>query len=744
MIVALSDASSELVTAHLRRVEHCSVFAQLMSDGHVPALDGAALASVLTRDAVGSMFDGSSRLPVRAYQSAALIVEVRRLITEGILASEDPEHAPLRDGYVRLSSVDALTLPAWVAAADLRLELAAQFTKVFVARGIDGAWLVAMSPDELTALGVGNAVDRAALRAAVETAVLDGVDGAILAPTVGGVEGSNLLPLASLDTAQAMRFLETAMDDLSVFVTAFAALSPPLSGALLAGVTREWLKEHKIGRTYQHRMLLAAVAAALREGGVRPRRVVAPVEPPQLARLKSGDFKTLRAGDVDAPMWTTADSAACSSDGATGVIFVNTAAGGFVCKASQYCAGEATATALALALGLPAARVRLVSFADVEHSAIKSAIYENSASGSEVRMKLHSTFNRPVIMVIELVEEAELLCGMPVASCAATLDATTESGARRLAQLGEMIAFDALINNSDRVPVVHGNQGNARNVIFSHGPSAPGGGSDAASDVVAIDQCITSLSASSAVGAKLYAAYKARVGSWLAACLRYGANAETEGGEVGGGDADISDAWRSARASGETYFWQPSTGRSVWSLPEGAALAPPSLVGQRSTPPTTLPTKHARALMGRLQCEFEGLDDDVAEACVRAAGYDAGLAMHFAQNPELLAYARLRGPGAGANGSLLCVRDFIIRNTACDIGDAGLALIRGGICTFARRVATMERDVFARARANVAAQVEVDWKGVWKAEMDAVRLAFLYSMHDVFVTAVEAIDGAAS
>jgi hypothetical protein len=131
---------------------------------------------------------------------------------------------------------------------------------------------------------------------------------------------------------------------------------------------------------------------------VRPRRV-APAEPPRLARLASGDFKTLRVGDIDAPMWASADSAACSSDGATGVIFVNTAAGGFVCKASQYCAGEAVATALALALGLSAARMRLVSFADVEHSAIKSAIYESSARGSEVRMKLHSAFNRPVIMV---------------------------------------------------------------------------------------------------------------------------------------------------------------------------------------------------------------------------------------------------------------------------------------------------------------------------------------------------------
>ena len=352
--------------------------------------------------------------------------------------------------------------------------------------------------------------------------------------------------------------------------------------------------------------------------------------------------------------------------------------------------------------------------------------------------------------MIELVAGAELLRGMSIASCASTLDAGTESGARRLAQLGEMIAFDALVNNSDRVPVVHDNEGNARNVLFSHGPSTPGGGNDAASEAVAIDQCITSLSDSSPVGAKLYAAYRARVGTWLAACLRYegsvGAGAEEEGGEVRvrGHDAEIGDAWRSALASGETYYWQPSTGRSEWALPEGAALAPPNLARQRSAPPRTLPTKHARSLMGRLQCEFEDLDNDVAEACVRASGYDGDLAVLFAQKPELLAYARLRGPGAGALGSLLCVRDFIVRNTACDVGDDGLAAVRAGVCAFARRVARMERGVFACTRERVAAQVEVDWKGVWKADMDAVRLDFLYSMHDVFVTAVDAVDGAAS
>jgi hypothetical protein len=51
-----------------------------------------------------------------------------------------------------------------------------------------------------------------------------------------------------------------------------------------------------------------------------------------------------------------------------------------------------------------------------------------------------------------------------------------------LARLGQLIALDVFINNSDRIPAVHGNEGNGKNIMMS-----------ACGSVYAIDTCMTSI-----------------------------------------------------------------------------------------------------------------------------------------------------------------------------------------------------------------------------------------------------------
>ena len=720
--IPLRRATAPQVAAHLLTVEHLSVFVDALGP-----LDGEALSALTTLAAIDQRAG-------RKYQRSLLIDEVQRLLREGFPAPL-PAAAALRDGCIALSAVDAPSLPAWLAAIDCALP----FASPFIARGIDGEALSSLSADALRAMNVGTKAQRATLLAAVAEAARSGVDATLLlGPTssssAAASSSSAVLPaLSSLDAVQAARWCATATEDLDVFAEGFLCLTSPLDGERLASLTMESLKTLGVGRTYQHRRLIAAIAAARREGGVRPHRVAPPAPPPLLARLASSDFKALDAGDVDAPRWDTADAAACSTDGATGVIFLNTAAGGFVVKASQNCGAEAVATSLALAFGLPAARMRLVSYTTAEFRDIKSAIIDVSDSSTEVRMKLHSTFNRPVIMIIELVSGAELLFGLPPSSQSAALDSSTEAGARRLRQLGELTAFDAFLNNSDRVPVVHSNRGNARNVLFSRGAD------DEASDIVAIDQVVTSLSESSEIGARLYRAYTERVGAWLAACLRWSSEEDARGsgsGSGGEGTSEEDSMWRTAVASGATYYWQPSTGESAWVLPKGAALAPPALRRTRSDPPASLPTKQAQSAMGKLQCIYgDEVDAALAEACVRAAGFSADMAQMFIETPALLDYARRRGPGAGAAGSLLCVRDFIARNAMIDVGDAGIDLIREGVCAFARRVAAMPLDAIVGVHDEVAASVS-EGTGIWEKEMAGVRVDFLERMHAVFKDAV--------
>ena len=514
----------------------------------------------------------------------------------------------------------------------------------------------------------------------------------------------------------------SAVSGLEPFADAIISSGINCDGELLATlVDKASIKAspfRRVGRKFS-RSLLAKEVRELHKKGL-------PSTAPAACALSGEDaatrsFALLHAGDIEAPRWETAVAAECSDNGATGVIFVNTAAGSFVVKAAERPVAEAFATALALDLGMPAARIRAARKGEEEYRAIKRALSSltlQDGTTTPLQMQLWSTFKRDAILIIELVEDARLLWGMEPTLAAAAFNATTDSGQRCLTQLGELIAFDALINNGDRVPIVHSNIGNPRNVVFS-----------GATNLVAIDQAMQSFATNSKIGRSLYDDYVVRVGTWLRACLFEEASAAADAA------ADADPASASASASTSASASASASASDARLTPMGAAAA---------------------ACCAELQAKHD-LDPRTAEVCIRAAGFNLNLARSFPRTPGLLAYATRRGANAEpALGSLGPVRDFIARFTAgADIGVEGCALVRHGVCTAARRIASdLDAARIARVRdSSVGSMAECDGSGsggcgssalhgdggAWGRGVAVLDLTFLESMVSVFRDACAAV-----
>ena len=100
------------------------------------------------------------------------------------------------------------------------------------------------------------------------------------------------------------------------------------------------------------------------------------------------------------------------------------------------------------------------------------------------------------------------------------LDPRSNDGKARLLQLGQLLAFDILVNNTDRMPAgnVWDNEGNSRNLLFGN----TGGGNFDASDrffgqVVAIDQAVVAMDPSNPIAGKRLTLYLQRIETFLLA-----------------------------------------------------------------------------------------------------------------------------------------------------------------------------------------------------------------------------------
>ena len=74
--------------------------------------------------------------------------------------------------------------------------------------------------------------------------------------------------------------------------------------------------------------------------------------------------------------------------------------------------------------------------------------------------------------------------------------------------------------------------------------------------------------------------------------------------------------------------------------------------------------KNGTDIISYLVGKYSQLDSNLAESICRVAGFEKGMTDVIVNNKLMMEYAKNRGSGSGRIGSLLCVRDFIVRNCA--------------------------------------------------------------------------------
>jgi len=215
------------------------------------------------------------------------------------------------------------------------------------------------------------------------------------------------------------------------------------------------------------------------------------------------DVCSLLHGALDHPRWHTTFAAVASSEGADGVVFIATKAGGYAVKASSKPAEEYFATKVLRYLGVRSPDIRIVCHVDREWRDIKQAVKVGAdrarARGDNVaadilQQRLDGPLNRAQLSIISLVPHAApLLRNTRVKSFFGANFGTT-AVADELNMLGRCLAVDVLLNNCDRfMAPCWDNEGNGGNLLLAS--------CDADSEmphlqVVAIDSAGTCLSTS--------------------------------------------------------------------------------------------------------------------------------------------------------------------------------------------------------------------------------------------------------
>lgn len=135
-------------------------------------------------------------------------------------------------------------------------------------------------------------------------------------------------------------------------------------------------------------------------------------------------------------------------------------------------------------VGLNVPKTRIVEYTNVEWVLIKESLLtyiknyndnKNNNNNNEkdeeegnielVEQKLRSELNRAFFLVIDFVNGSPLECNYQIGSYL-SLD-SLDSRNLFCQSLGSIIAFDILINNCDRIPLVHNNDGNASNILIT-------------------------------------------------------------------------------------------------------------------------------------------------------------------------------------------------------------------------------------------------------------------------------------
>lgn len=179
--------------------------------------------------------------------------------------------------------------------------------------------------------------------------------------------------------------------------------------------------------------------------------------------------------------WDKAIGCSKAPDGSAGVLFVQLAEGAVVVKGSNSLASEVFATSVARSLGIPGPRMRVVAMRSEEGKVLKAMIQKLD------QFLVYMVDMRYVVIM-------EYLVGYTLKSIDSTIFAqftgVKENKVTILRQIGALAALDALLNNSDRVPLIAQNPGNPGNLMFNKTNG----------HVISLDNSIVSLKGNALVG----------------------------------------------------------------------------------------------------------------------------------------------------------------------------------------------------------------------------------------------------
>jgi hypothetical protein len=241
-------------------------------------------------------------------------------------------------------------------------------------------------------------------------------------------------------------------------------------------------------------------------------------------QIAEQDHSAAGALDIN-PQWHTLDkvSATPTQSKSTAIVRTAAASGSYVLKSDTDSLHELFAGQLALVLGISAPKARVLTVLDMEWVLVQCATSAFISSAKSDHTCVATSRIGQAALLMEFIPGAKMLTGETPASAAEVFGSSTPLGQQNLRDLGKIVAFDMLINNTDRIPAVWDNNGNLGNLLF-----------DTTGAIIAIDHVVAPSFFGAANSNQLLEAYLKRVDALLADVCRV----QTLAGTAADGTAD--------------------------------------------------------------------------------------------------------------------------------------------------------------------------------------------------------------
>lgn len=193
------------------------------------------------------------------------------------------------------------------------------------------------------------------------------------------------------------------------------------------------------------------------------------------------DFNSKPHPDINNICWAECEGVMKSAGGSGGVYFVATPVGALVVKCSMTLFPEVFGSALGDAVGLKTSKCRVLAMDNAEGDEMfeKLCALDKLHNGTGI---IRADLQVKHVLIYAFAPGTSLETEQACESLLGPSGGLTELGLRRLQSIGQVMAFDMLCHNTDRLPLVSDNDGNVGNLLLS---TAPG-----ASEVVLIDTAV--------------------------------------------------------------------------------------------------------------------------------------------------------------------------------------------------------------------------------------------------------------